>query len=385
MKKNIEFNFKIIASCGRARAGEMNTPHGIVKTPAFMPVGTQASVKAVTSDELLQMNTQIILGGNTYHMYLRPGMEVIKKSGGMHKFMHWPKPMLTDSGGFQVFTLGTKITNDGVWFKSHLDGSKHFFDAKKSIAIQKIIGADIIMAFDQCTSDKLPKNEIKKAMTRTHRWLKLCKQYWQENNYRSTTTGKYQALFGIIQGGVYKDLRLQSAEFVASLDLPGLAIGGETIGFNMEKTVQIADWLNKTLNCQKPIYMMGLAQKPQDIIDAVLAGIDLFDCVAPTRMARHGSLYTGKLKIKKIGSSLKVDFESNYPRGILHINNSDFSEDLEVIDQDCDCQTCKSGYTRSYLRHLFKSKEIIYYQLATIHNLRFMIRLCESLRNIIIK
>lgn len=380
MSKNTKFLFKIIAKYKHARAGEMITPHGVVKTPTFMPVGTQASVKALSPDDLQDCGAEIILGGNTYHMYLRPGTQVIKKAGGMHQFMHWQFPMLTDSGGFQVFTLGTKITDDGVWFKSHLDGTSHFFNAQKSIKIQKIMGADIIMAFDQCAPDKLPKSEIKKAMLRTHQWLKLSQKYWHEFGCLSTTTNQYQALFGIIQGGVYKDLRLQAAEFVSSLDLPGIAIGGETIGFNMPKTLEIADWIKDYLKLPKPIYMMGLSQKPQDIIEAVMAGVDIFDCVAPTRMARHGGLYQGRLRFGET-----VGFTSDYPNGYLNINKLEFKEDQGVIAKNCSCPVCQKGYTRSYLRHLFKSGEQLYYRLASIHNVYFMLDICRNLRKFIIK
>ena len=371
-----QFQFKIIARLGRARAGEIVTPHGTVKTPTFMPVGTQASVKSLSPDDLKGCGVQIILGGNTYHIMLQPGLEIIKKAGGMHKFMGWKGAMLTDSGGFQVFSLKGEINDKGVWFTSHLDGSRHFMTPQKSIQIQKINGADIIMAFDHCCQDSAPKARVKEAIERTHRWLKLSKYEWLKNNCRSTTTGKYQALFGIIQGGLYQDLRRYSAEFVAGQNLPGIALGGETIGFNMEKTREVISWVQDLLPRDKPIYTMGLGQNPQDIIDAVLSGIDLFDCVAPTRLARNGSLFTGKLKYR----SGKNQFASDFPKGRLNIANASFAKDQKPIDSDCDCFTCRSGFSRSYLRHLFKTRELLYYRLSSMHNIRFMVRLCQNLR-----
>lgn len=368
------FGFKIKAMVGHVRAGEVKTPHGVVKTPIFMPVGTQASVKSLSPEDLKICGAQIILGGNTYHMWLRPGMEVIKKAGGMHQFMHWDGPMLTDSGGFQVFSLaGMSLQGEkGVKFEGHL------MTPEKSIEVQKINGADIIMAFDQPLSDDKPKAMVQKAIERTYRWLIRSKEAWLKNKCKSTTTRKYQALFGIIQGGIYRDLRRRSAELTLQEDLPGVALGGETIGYNMGKTAEIIDWLRDLLPEDKPRYCMGLGRDPQDIITAISLGIDIFDCVAPTRLARNGSLYNGFLV--KSG----MTFKSEFPKGRLNIANSRFKNDQKPIDEYCDCYTCRHGFSRSYLQHLFKCHELLYYRLASLHNVRFMIKLCEDLREQII-
>jgi queuine tRNA-ribosyltransferase len=404
-----DFQFQIKSKLGNARTGLLTTPHGVVETPMFMPVGTQASVKSLSPEDLKICGAQMILGGNTYHMWLQPGLPVIKKAGGMHRFMGWSGPMLTDSGGFQVMSLVSKfdlapslskINNSGVYFTSHLDGSRHLMTPEQSIKIQKILGADIIMAFDQCTADDQPKDRVKEALERTQLWLKTCKKAWAKNQYRSTTTGFYQALFGIIQGGVYRDLRRKAAEFVVSQNLPGVALGGETIGYNMEKTTEIVEWLRDLLPVEKPRYCMGLGRDPQDIITAIKMGIDLFDCVAPTRMARNGALYNGTLVIPaKAGihtdnysmdswskpgmTERKFHFQSEFPKGRLNIVNSRFKNDQQPIDEQCDCPACRGGFSRSYLRHLFKSRELLYYRLASLHNIRFMIRLCEQMRKII--
>jgi queuine tRNA-ribosyltransferase len=366
-----KFHFKVIKTTKLGRAGVITTPHGQVKTPMFMPVATRASVKSLGIDDLKNCRAELILGGNTYHMYFQPGMSVIKKSGGMHRFMRWPRPMLTDSAGFQVTSMSkdrtktgkklSQVTDKGVYFYSLLDGSKHFFSPEKSIQMQKIIGADIIMAFDECTPNK-SKEYSRSAMERTHSWLLRCIKAWEKNKRLSKITGQYQALFGIIQGGDYKDLRQKSAQFVSSCrDLDGIAVGGETVGQNLDKTEQIFSWIKEFLPLNKPLYAMGLGRDPEDIIRAVKLGIDIFDCVSPTRMARNGALYSS--------------------RGQLNIGKAQFKADQRPLDKNCDCLTCQQGYSRAYLHHLFKTHELLYFRLGTIHNVRYMIRLCEQIRS----
>jgi queuine tRNA-ribosyltransferase len=388
------FSFILEKTVGKSRAGTFTTPHGTVQTPMFMPVGTQATVKALDSQDTEATKASIILA-NTYHLYLRPGMERMQQAGGLHKFMNWDKPILTDSGGFQVFSLGkqmemkhedgklpniqttsmVKIADDGVHFVSHLDGTKHFFSPEKAIEIQRQIGADIIMAFDECTPDKADAAYAQEALDRTHRWAHQCKEYW-ESVERKNVYGKYQALFGIVQGGSHQELRQDSAREIVGLDFDGVAIGGETVGYNMPLTVEIMDWLRDILPEDKPRYAMGLGRDPQNLIDAVQAGYDIFDCVAPTRIARNGALYVGELDVR--GEELR--FESEFEKGRLQIGNNPNTRDERVIQPGCDCFTCQSGYTRNYLNHLYKTKELIYFRLASIHNVRFMIRLMEQAR-----
>ena len=362
-----------------ARTGIISTDHGDILTPAFMPVGTQATVKTLDSDDLKKINAQIILG-NTYHLHLQPGEDVIATAGGLHKFMNWHGPILTDSGGFQVFSLGlqkekkgfaspkpsgeggslVKITDDGVTFRSHRDGSLHTFTPEVATDIQHKIGADIIMAFDECTPDDASLEYTKEAMDRTHRWAKRSLDAHQKN---LTYHGYRQYLFGIIQGAVSKDLREESAKYIASLEFDGIAIGGESIGYNMEKTGDIIDWVRPHLPESKPRYAMGIGLNPTDLLLAVEHGIDMFDCVAPTRLARHGMLFI-------------FDKEKNHR---LNIKNAAFVNDKNPIDSSCDCSTCKN-YSRSYLHHLFAADEILALRLSSIHNLRFMLKLMEDTR-----
>jgi queuine tRNA-ribosyltransferase len=359
--------------------GKMITDHGEVNTPVFMPVGTAASVKALDSADIADTKAEIILA-NTYHLYLRPGEQVVNEMGGVQKFMNWHKPMLTDSGGFQVFSLGlgahnkplSKIDEDGVVFKSHLDGEMHKLTPEKSMDIQRDLGADIIMAFDECTPDQSEHQYAKEAMERTHRWAERCIKQWNVNGKKSTQ-GTYQALFGIIQGSVFRDLREEAAKYISSLPFDGVAIGGETVGYNMEKTIELMDWIRDLLPKNKPIYTMGLGRDPDNVVEIIKAGVDMFDCVAPTRMARNGSLYHGEIRGDQ--------FESEYPKGRLNIDNSRFTKDSHVIMDGCDCYTCRNGYTRGYLRHLYKAEELSYYRLASIHNARFMVRLVEQMRD----
>jgi queuine tRNA-ribosyltransferase len=401
-----KFSFRLQKTRGNARAGEFTTAHGVVPTPIYMPVGTQASVKAMDSLDVEQTKSPIILA-NTYHLYLRPGTEELKRYGGLHNFMRWDKPILTDSGGFQVFSLGmqmetknheellkkhadgkipniqsfntVKINDEGVEFTSHWDGSKHFFSPEKAIEIQRQIGADIIMAFDECTPDKADLKYTEQALDRTHRWATQCFEYW-EGKGRVSEYGKYQALFGIIQGAMHKDLRRKSAQHITNLDFDGIAVGGETIGYNMEGTVEVMEWLRDILPEDKPRYAMGLGRDPQNLIDAVEAGFDMFDCVAPTRMARNGALYHGELAEEDGPNGRHFIFKSDFDKGRLNIGNTEWVGDDRPIQEGCDCYTCKAGYSRGYLRHLFKMKELAYYRLSSIHNVRFMVRMTEQMR-----
>jgi queuine tRNA-ribosyltransferase len=388
MKK---FAFTLEKTVQHARAGSFETEHGTVLTPIFMPVGTLATVKALDTKDIESTQAQIILA-NTYHLYLTPGMKVMKEIGGVHQFMGWEKPMLTDSGGFQVFSLGlqqdqsnkpvakNKITDEGVQFVSHRDGSKHFFSPEKSIEIQRTIGADIIMAFDECTPDQATPSYTREALDRTHRWAKQCKDYWESKD-RLSEYGKYQALFGIVQGAMHPELRKESLKEMKALDFDGIAFGGETVGYNMEGTVQIMDWLRDELPEDKPRYAMGLGRDPQNLVDAVMAGYDMFDCVAPTRFARNGTLYSGKLEIK----NGLPQFVSEFKNGRLQIGNERFTFDKNPIEPECDCYTCTQNYSRAYLRHLFKTDELAYHRLGSIHNVRFMVRLSEKLREFIVR
>lgn len=332
---------------GHGRAGVLSTPHGDIHTPVFMPVGTQASVKSLSGQDLTSIGAQIILANN-YHLFLRPGPASIAKLGGLHKFMGWDKPLLTDSGGFQVHSLAPKISDAGVEFTSHLDGSPHKFTPEIATKSQVQIGADIIMALDVCTPNNLSYADTKRAMDRTHNWLVSCKKAWQANQAN-------QALFGIIQGGKYRDLRRQSAKFVVEQDLPGIAIGGQSIGSDPTETSATISWVKDILPADKPLYAMGVGVKPSDAVAVIAAGADMFDCVAPTRLARCGLLYN-----------------LEYPQERLDISKATFKLDKKPIAKDCDCYTCQK-FTRAYLHHLFKCRELLFYRLASIHNLRVMI------------
>lgn len=402
------FHFSLISTKSNARAGSFTTDHGVVNTPIFMPVGTQATVKAMSPEDLTHSKAQIILA-NTYHLYLRPGEELIHKQGGVQKFMNWHKPMLTDSGGFQVFSLGkqmeakenkgmsdkkgllaresakslSNITDDGVEFTSHLDGSKHMFTPEKAIEIQRNIGADIIMAFDECTPDDASPQYTQEALHRTHAWAKRCVAYWQQHKKMSAQSS-YQALFGIIQGAMHREMRETSAREISSLGFDGIAFGGETIGYNMKGTVEVMDWVRPLIPENKPRYAMGLGRDPQDILDAVRAGYDMFDCVAPTRLARNGAAYAGELDLSSEDPDRWV-FNSPYPKGRMQIGNAQWMNDALPIQEGCDCYTCSQGFSKAYLNHLYRSEELLYYRLASIHNVRFMIRMCEQLREAIVR
>jgi queuine tRNA-ribosyltransferase len=343
------FEYEINAKEGRARAGVFHTPHGDLQTPVFAPVGTQATVKTLTPEHLKELDASLVLS-NTYHLYLRPGDELVAQMGGLHKFMQWSRPMLTDSGGYQVFSLTKirKIDDDGVTFKSHIDGSTHRFTPEKSIAIQENLGADIIMAFDEC-SDPNDRDYSKKAMDRTHRWA--------ERSLKAHVRPD-QALFGIVQGGVDPDLRAISAEFIASLPFPGIAIGGLSVGETKEEMHRTLDIVTPLLPEEKPRYLMGVGT-PEDLIHGIARGIDVFDCVLPTRLARHHAAFSST--------------------GRLNLRNATFSRDPRPIDESCDCYTCRT-FTRAYIRHLIVAKELLAGTLISIHNLRALIRLVKDIR-----
>lgn len=333
-----------------ARLGKMITAHGIVNTPAFMPVGTQATVKSLTPEQIHNCGAEIILG-NTYHLYLRPGHETIKKLGGLHKFMNWTKPILTDSGGFQVYSLGAlrKIMDDGVMFRSHIDGSKHFLTPRKAIEIQEALGSDIMMCLDECTPYPATFSETKKSLDLTVKWAKLSRE--------AKTEGE-QALFGIVQGGTYLDLRRQAVDEIIPISFDGYALGGVSVGEPKEIMYAIAEAITPMLPENKPRYLMGVGT-PEDIVYGVSCGIDMFDCVIPTRSARHGLLFTNSEKVV--------------------IKNARFREDNAPIDETCDCYTCKN-FTRAYLRHLYVAGEILAMVLNTIHNVHYYMRLLAQIR-----
>ncbi len=350
----MSFEFEITAfdSNSHARTGNFHTPHGILETPVFAPVGTQATVKAVTPANLKEAGATLILS-NTYHLYLRPGDALIKELGGLHTFMGWDGPILTDSGGFQVFSLSQtrKVDDDGVTFQSHHDGSRHRFTPEKSISIQENLGADIIMMFDECP----PPNEygyVKQSSKRTHNWAMRC---------INAKTREDQALFGIVQGGIFPDLREESALFLKELDLPGYAIGGLAVGETKEEMVQMLDVVNPILPDHKPRYLMGVGT-PEDMINGVLRGVDMFDCVLPTRLARHGS--------------------AMIKGGRLNLRNLKFERDPDPLDNNCNCYTCRH-FSRAYLRHLTKANEILGHMLLSMHNLYFLMTLMNDIKNAI--
>lgn len=366
-----------------ARVMRMQTPHGEVLTPAFMPVGTKAMLNYVTPQDLKNSHSQIILGGNTYHMLCSPGLETIEKLGGMHHFMGWQRAMLTDSGGFQVFSLSKKgticiIDEEGAHFKHPINGKIIHLTPETSLKAQKIIGADIIMAFDQCTPESGGREAALAALDRTHRWLLLSKEEQEKNPH--SAYGFKQALFGIIQGGSFRDLRELSAQFILEQHLDGIAIGGEVIGFDMDKTEEIIDWLRPLLPNNKVRYTMGVGLSPQDLIDVVAKGIDIFDCVAPTRNARHGTLYYGEI-VERHGW-LAFENQGEAPR--ILIKKSCYVHDEQPIMPNCDCYTCQH-FSRAYLHYLFKEGLIAYFHLASIHNIHVMQTVCQKMRDIIMR
>ena len=379
---NTSFRTTCVAesAVNHARVMRFETPHGEVLTPAFMPVGTRAFVNHMTPDDLVGTGSQIILGGNTYHMLVNPGLARVQAMGGMHHLMGWNRPMLTDSGGFQVFSLSRngqicKIDAHGARFKHPTTGQVIRLTPETSIEAQRVIGADIIMAFDECTPETGGREAALAALERTHRWLLESKAVHDAQPH--SVYGHRQALFGIIQGGSFEDLRWESAEFVTRLDLAGIAIGGEVIGFDMVKTVQVLDWIRPLLPRDKIRYTMGVGLHPQDLIEVVAAGVDIFDCVAPTRNARHGALYHGHCVPDK-GWVRFVPGEDS-ENGRLLIKKTIYATDDRPILAGCACYTCQR-FSRAYLHYLFKQGSSLYAQLAAIHNVAVMQETCRVMR-----
>lgn len=347
------FKFELLAQDGQARAGVFHTPHGDIPTPIFAPVGTQASVKALTQRHLQELDAKLILA-NTYHLYLRPGDELIAKMGGLHDFMNWDGPILTDSGGFQVFSLSDmrEVDEDGVTFKSYIDGSTHRFTPERSVEIQENLGADIIMAFDEC-AEPYDHAYSERAMLRTHRWAERCLKAKQRQD---------QALFGIVQGGVFPDLREQSAEVIAGLDFPGNAIGGLSVGETKGEMHAMLEVVNAVLPKDKPRYLMGVGT-PQDLVQCIQRGIDIFDCVLPTRLARHKAAMSDT--------------------GRMNMMNAQYARDERPISKTCTCYTCRN-YSRAYIRHLIQAREMLSGTLLSIHNIHTLLDLARNLRQAVL-
>ncbi|MBI3592228.1 MAG: tRNA guanosine(34) transglycosylase Tgt [Nitrospirae bacterium] len=345
-------NFSLLNFDIKARTGVIETARGAINTPAFMPVGTQGTVKAMSPDELKETGAEIILG-NTYHLYLRPGHEIINQLGGLHKFMNWDRPILTDSGGFQVFSLSSlrKIREDGVEFRSHIDGSLHFIGPEKAMEIQGMLGSEIAMAFDECTPYPSEYDYAVKSLELTTKWARQCKEFLTSR----------QALFGIIQGGMYKDLRKRSIEELVEIGFDGYAAGGLSVGESKEEMYEIMEFITPLMPENRPKYLMGVGDLP-DVLTAVENGFDMFDCVMPTRNASNGTLFTS--------------------RGRISIKRTEFKADPNPLDPDCSCYTCRN-YSRAYLRHLFLSKEILSMRLNTIHNLYFYLDFFRKMRGAI--
>jgi queuine tRNA-ribosyltransferase len=348
--------YELIKVCKQsgARLGRLHTPHGTFETPVFMPVGTQATVKTMSPEELKEIGSGIILS-NTYHLYLRPGHEIIREAGGLHRFMNWDRGILTDSGGFQVFSLGPlrKITEEGVSFRSHISGEPLFLSPEKSIEVQNALGADMIMAFDECPPYPAEREYVRDSLERTTRWAERC--------LKAHRRPEDQALFGIVQGGMYRDLREQSAKQLVSMDFPGYAVGGLSVGEPKELMYEILSHTTPLLPADKPRYLMGVGS-PDALIEGVIRGIDMFDCVLPTRIARNGTTMTS--------------------RGRLVVRNARYARDFSPLDPECDCYTCRH-YTRAYIRHLIKADETFGLRLTTYHNLYFLTRLMDGVRKAI--
>ena len=356
-------NYKIVAKSGRAKSATMHTVHGVIETPVFMNVGTVAAIKgAVSTDDLQKIGTQVELS-NTYHLHVRTGDEIIKKLGGLHKFMHWDKPILTDSGGFQVFSLAKlrKISEAGVEFNSHIDGRKIFMGPKDSMRIQSNLASTIAMAFDECPPALADKAYVRNSVDRTTRWLKICKQEMDRLNGLEDTINKEQLLFGINQGAIYEDIRIEHAKTISEMDLDGYAVGGLAVGESHEEMYRILDETVPYLPEEKPTYLMGVGT-PANILEAVDRGVDFFDCVYPTRNGRHGHVYTN--------------------RGKLNLFNKKYELDSQPIDEACVCPTCKS-YSRAYIRHLLKAKEMLGLRLCVLHNLYFYNTMMSEIREAI--
>ncbi len=353
------FSFDIVGHSteSQARAGVIKTSHGDIETPIFMPVGTLGSVKAVSAEELFEAGAQVILG-NTYHLYLRPGCEIIGRFNGLHRFMHWSKPILTDSGGFQVFSLANlaRISDEGVTFQSHIDGSKHLLSPEKVIDIQACLDSDIMMCLDQCIQYPATREQCRAALAMTTEWAKRCKRAYQDSG------NGHNALFGIVQGGMFVDLRRQSAEELMDIEFNGYAIGGLSVGEPVELMLEVADSTLPELPKAKPRYVMGIGT-PENIIELVARGADMFDCVLPTRNARNGQMFT--------------------QTGTVNISNSRYKDDTDPLETDCRCYTCRN-YSRAYLRHLFMARELLAYRLNTIHNIFYFINFIKQMRTAIV-
>ena len=349
--------FELLHTCKQsgARLGVLHTPHGDIPTPIYMPVGTQATVKAMTPREMEEINAKIILS-NTYHLHLRPGEDIIREAGGLHTFMDWHHPILTDSGGFQVFSLSElrKITEEGAAFRSHLDGSKQFISPEISMDIQEALGSDIAMAFDVCTAYPCDHRTAEDAMHRTHRWAERCKKHHTRGD---------QALFGIVQGAFFEDLRIESAKTLADMDFPGYGIGGLSVGEPKPLMYEMLEKIEPHLPKNKPRYLMGVGT-PDCFLEGILRGVDMFDCVLATRIARNGTCFTRN--------------------GRLVVRNATYARDFTPIEEGCDCYACQH-FTRAYVRHLLKADEITGGRLASIHNLRFLIRMMEEIRQAILE
>ncbi len=351
----MSFNFDLYTKdpASRARLGCFHTPHGRIETPTFMPVGTQATVKTLSPEEVREVKSQIVLA-NTYHLYLRPGHDLIQEAGGLHKFMNWPYPILTDSGGFQVFSLSTlrKITEEGVLFRSHIDGSKHLFSPESVMEIENALGADIIMAFDECIPADADRRYAKNSLERTTRWLERCIKAHKRDD---------QALFGIVQGGMFADLRLQSIQEITSFDLPGFAIGGLSVGEENAVMYELLEQTTDSLPAEKPRYLMGVGN-PDNLVEGVGLGIDMFDCVQATRIARHGAFWTAN--------------------GRENIRNAVNARSFLPLEEGCHCPACRS-YSRAYIRHLMQAKEVFGFRLLSLHNIYYLNSLMELLRDAI--
>jgi len=374
--------FKILkqSKTSSLRAGVISTAHGEINTPVFMPVGTVGAVKSVAPWELRELGAEIILG-NTYHLYLRPGEKLIEEFGGLAKFNRWEGPILTDSGGFQVFSLGAgkttksgeslvNISEDGVEFKSHLDGKKHYFTPEKVVDIQIALGSDIIMPLDVCPPSKAKKTEVERAVNLSIKWLKRSKKHLEKQaNSSKLTANSFPSLFAIVQGGIYSDLRERCAKEMVELDLPGYAIGGLAVGESQSEMLEIVSLCDKLLPKDKPRYLMGVGT-PDDIEKATKLGVDMFDCVLPTRLARHGVAYLEERSKKKEVRGYKE----------INILKSDFKNDKKPLDKNCQCLACNEGFSRAYLHHLVKEREMLGTRLLTLHNLHTYLRLMENIK-----
>ena len=351
-----KFDFQLQHTDGSARAGELVTPHGKALTPFFMPVATQGTVKGLTPEEVRGVGAQVVLS-NAYHLYLRPGVETVSKLGGLHKFMGWDGPILTDSGGFQAFSMGPlrKVSDDGIKFRSHIDGSEHNFTPKLATANQEGLASDIAMCFDQCIAYGATEAEVRQAMDRTHRWAQDCFDVHQAS---PTGAASGQALFGIVQGGTFEELRNESARAISAIPFHGYAVGGLAVGENKEDMYRFTGQVTELLPQDKPRYLMGVGS-PEDLVEGVARGIDMYDCALPTRVARNGSMFT--------------------PEGRVDISKARYAEQQGPLDETCDCYTCQN-YSAAYLRHLFRAKELLGLRLASIHNLRFVLSLMERMR-----